>query len=201
MGHAHGHHHAHGHRRDRGWRGALRYTRKLPSMLWSDVSRAVVADVAPEAGEHVVDIGAGMGPATVAAARRGAHVLAIDPTPFMRRVLGARRLVQRTRRRITVVDGAAESIPAADGTSDAVWAVNSMHHWDDMERASAEIARVLRPGGRVVLVDQELDFHGHFDAVDPEAVAAILVAHGFASARGSVEQVAGGPAKVVRAVR
>lgn len=179
----------------------MRYTRKLPRMLWSDVSRAVVADVAPETGEHVIDIGAGMGPATVAAARRGAHVLAVDPTPFMRRVLGVRRLVQRTRRRITVVDGAAESLPAADGTSDAVWAVNSMHHWGDMGGAVAEIARVLRPGGRAVLVDEVLDFHAHFDEIDPEAVAAIFVSHGFTSARGATEEVAGRPAKVVRAVR
>jgi SAM-dependent methyltransferase len=194
----------------------LRYVRILPRMLWSDVSRAVVAEVAPVAGEHVVDLGAGMGPASVAAARSGAHVLAVDPTPFMRRMLGARRLLQRTRRRITVLDGAAEALPAADGSIDAVWSVNTMHHWGRLDAAIGEIGRVLRPGGRLLLVDEDFDDPAHpaherharrarhaheFDDVDPAVVAERCLAAGFASATGAVELIAGRPAKVVRAVR
>ena len=102
-----------------------------------------------------------MGPGTVLAARRGARVLAIDPTPFMRRVLGVRRLLQRQRAAIDVRDGAAESIPTADGSVDAIWAVNSMHHWTDPKGAAAEIVRVLQPDGRVVLVDENFDDPRH----------------------------------------
>ena len=36
---------------------------------------------------------------------------------------------------------AAEQMPIEDGSIDAVWAVNTMHHWTDLERGVAEIAR------------------------------------------------------------
>jgi 2-polyprenyl-3-methyl-5-hydroxy-6-metoxy-1,4-benzoquinol methylase len=53
---------------------------------------AVVDLVAPQLAERVVDFDAGMGPATVVAARTGASVLAVDPSSYMRRILGLRRL-------------------------------------------------------------------------------------------------------------
>ena len=211
------HDHQHGHAHDRGITGFLRYVKLLAKMWRSPVSDAVVALINPSTGEHVVDLGAGMGPATVTAARRGAHVLAVDPTPYMRRILGARRLAQRTRRRITVVDGAAESIPATDGTTDALWSVNAMHHWTDRTLAAAEITRVLRAGGRAVLVDEDFDDPNHpwyeqftgrhsqhshtFDDVNPVEMADLFTAAGCQRAAGSIERVAGRPAKVVRVTR
>src|SRR5690348_6584039 len=82
----------HGHAHDRGLGGLLRYLRLLPYMWRSEVSQEVVNEVAPVPGERVVDLGAGMGSATVLAARTGATVLAVDPTSYMRRILGMRRL-------------------------------------------------------------------------------------------------------------
>ena len=91
--HAHHDHpgHAHAHARDRGLAGFLRYARILPRMWRSEVSRAVVDEIAPRPGEEVVDLGAGMGPATVEAARRGASVVAVDPSAYMRFLCDARR--------------------------------------------------------------------------------------------------------------
>ena len=216
-GHDHRHSHRSGHSHDRGWAGFVRYARLLPLMWTSEVSTAVLGLVAPQRGERVVDLGSGMGPATVAAAHSGAFVVAVDPTPYMRRVLGLRRLAQRARRRISVLDGAAEAIPVADGSVDALWSVNAMHHWTDLDRALGEIQRVLRPGGRLVLVDEDFDdpahpsserlqpgraeHRHHFDVIDPVAVAERLQQLGFASVSGSLEQVAGRPAKVVRGVK
>src|SRR5689334_2638731 len=80
----HGHGHGHGHHNDRGLGAALRYLRLLPVMWRSAVNDAVVRELAIQRGELVVDLGSGMGAATVAAARRGAKVIAVDPTPFMR---------------------------------------------------------------------------------------------------------------------
>ena len=155
--------HAHGHEHDRGVAAMLRYLRFAPRMWSSEVNDAVIDLVAPAEGERVVDVGAGMGPATVLAARAGASVVAVEPTPFMRSILKTRRLFSRSRDRITVVDGGAEKIPANDDSIDALWAVNTMHHWVDPERAAVEIARVLRPGGRVVLVDEDFADPTHPD--------------------------------------
>ena len=217
----HQHHHSHGqhqrgHEHDRGLSGLVRYLSLLPFMWRSPVSDAVVGLVRPEPGEHVIDLGAGMGPATVSAAGSGALVLAVDPTPFMRRILKLRLLPCPHRGRITVVDGAAESLPVESGTIDALWTVNTVHHWTNVASAVGELRRVLRPGGRVVLVDEDFDdpahpFHErmkprraahahHFDAVDPQAVADLFREHGFVGVEGGVEQVAGRPAKVVRAM-
>jgi ubiquinone/menaquinone biosynthesis C-methylase UbiE len=198
-------------------RGFVRYMKMLPKMWMSPVSREVVHHVAPQPGERVVDIGAGMGPATVVAARAGASVLAVDPTRYMRRILSMRRLLQRGRVAIRVADGSAEVIPAEDQSIDAVWTVNTMHHWTDLDAATVELARVLRPGGRILLVDEDFDSPAHpafehmqerrahrdrhFAEIDPAAVAAKLTAAGFTSAEGSTGSMADRPAKVVRAIR
>lgn len=211
--HRHGRQHGHAH--DRGLAGLARYLLLLPHMWRSPVSEAVVALAQPRPGERVIDLGAGMGPATVQAARSGADVLAVDPTPSMRGILRLRRLASRARSHISVLDGAAESIPVAAGSIDALWTVNTIHHWGDVAGAVAELRRVLRPGGRVVLVDEDFDAPAHpfharmkarraahahpFAEVDPQAVAALFTQHGFVDVQGTLEQVAGRPAKVIRA--
>lgn len=212
-----GHGQGHGHQQDRGLRGFARYMKMLPKMWRSPVSREVIRDVAPQRGELVVDVGAGMGPATILAAKTGASVLAVDPTPYMRRILLFRRLGQRRRAAIRVADGSAESIPADDHCVDALWTVNTMHHWTDMDEAVHELSRVLRPGGRLLLVDEDFDdpehpaylhMQGrsahrahHFAEIDPAAVAAKLAAAGFANAEGSMGSMAVRPVKLVRATR
>ncbi len=215
--HQHGHDHSHGHNQDRGLRGFVRYMKMLPKMWRSPVSSEIVHRIAPVPGERVLDLGSGMGPATVVAAKTGASVTAVDPTPFMRRILGVRRLGQRRRTAIHIAAGSAESIPVADRSIDALWTVNTMHHWTNMDAAVHELARVLPPGGRVLLVDEDFDDPAHpayqhmqdrkahrarhFDDIDPVAVAAKLMAAGFASADGSQGPMAGRPVKMVRATR
>ncbi len=210
--HDHGHH---GHENDQGIRGALRYLRWLPQMWRSDVNDAVVDQIAPRSGERVIDIGAGLGAGAMRAARAGADVLAIEPTPFMRRALLTRRAASRGRRHVTVVDGAAEAIPAPDHSIDAAWAVNTMHHWVDVERGVSEIARVLRPEGRLLLVDEDFtdpahpEFerfggvdddhgdHGHehhgFTMVDAETIGALLRDAGLVEVDASATQLAQRP--------
>jgi SAM-dependent methyltransferase len=124
--------------------------------MWrSEINDAVLALVDAKPTEHVVDIGAGMGAGTAVAANTGANVIAVEPTPFLRRVLSIRRLLLRGRSRVIVVDGAAEHLPLPDESIDAAWSVNAMHHWVDPAQAAQELARVVKPGGRVVLVDED----------------------------------------------
>jgi SAM-dependent methyltransferase len=218
--HDHGHApqqgHHHGHRHDRGLGAMLRYLRWAPRMWRSEINDAVVELVRPAAGERVLDIGAGMGPGTVLAARAGASVVAVEPTPYMRGILSVRRLFLRDRDRITVADGAAEHLPVGDGTVDAVWAVNSMHHWVDVERAVGEIARVLRPGGRVALVDEDFDdpahpeyerfgamrgddHHHHFEMIDAARVGELLAAAGLVDVDTDSRTLGGRPVRMVTA--
>ena len=92
----------------------LRYIRLAPQMWRSDINHAVIKLVNPQPGERVVDIGAGMGASTVQAARLGADIVAVEPTPFIRGILGVRRLFQRRRNQIAVTAGAAEALPVDD---------------------------------------------------------------------------------------
>ncbi len=130
MGHDH-----HRHEHDKGLRTKLHWLLQIRKFWQSDVNREVFAMAAPAAGEHAVDVGAGMGPATVLAARRGARVTAVEPSRFMRTILSVRRPFQRARSRITVADGVAESLPVPDGSVDVLWTVNAVHHWVDLEAA------------------------------------------------------------------
>ncbi len=178
--------------------------------MWSsDVNDAVVDLIDPKRSERAVDIGAGMGPGTMRAAAAGAHVTAVEPTPFMRRVLGLRRLASKDRVRIEVVDGTAERLPVADHGIDAIWAVNTMHHWSDLELGVAEIARVIRPGGRILLVDEaftdpshpdyervgrahEGDHHG-FTMVEADQVVRLLEVAGLIEVEAAHREIAGRP--------
>jgi SAM-dependent methyltransferase len=93
----------------------------------------------------VVDLGAGTGKLTRSLAALGHHVVAVEP-------LG--EMLDRLRAAVpgvTAVAGSAESMPLPDGAADVV-ACAQAFHWFDQEPALAEIARVLRPSGRLALV-------------------------------------------------
>ncbi len=99
-----------------------------------------VAWVVPTKCELAVDIGAGTGALTRRILEHVEHVVSIEPDDRMRAVLQERAPAADARA------GTAEAIPLADASADLV-AGSSMWHWVDEERAFAEVARVLRPGG------------------------------------------------------
>ena len=90
-------------------------------------------------GRDVLDLAAGTGKLTEVIAAAGARVIAVEPLEGMRRELAA------TVPDATLLSGAAEQIPLADGAVDAVL-VGQAFHWFDQPRALDEMARVLRPG-------------------------------------------------------
>ena len=215
-GHGEHHHHEHGHTHDQGVKGMLRYLRHAPQMWSSEVNSAVVKRLAPRSGETAMDIGAGIGAGTMVAAKTGCTVMAIEPTPYMRRVLGARRFATRTQDRVKIVDGTAEATTVAAGSIDAAWAVNTMHHWTSLEEGIAELARTIAPGGRVLLVDESFDnpdhpdfeqfgakcsdeHEHHFHTVDPDMAAAALEAAGMTVIFAGHEDIAGRPSVVIEA--
>jgi SAM-dependent methyltransferase len=92
-----------------------------------------------------VDVAAGTGLFTRALAGRASQVVAIEPDERMRAVLAQRSPGVR------VLAAWGEEMPLPDGCADAVF-VSTAWHWLDPVRAVPEIARVLRPGGRLGVV-------------------------------------------------
>lgn len=93
----------------------------------------------------VLDLAAGTGKLTARLVERGLNVVAVDPIPEMLEVLhGALP-------GIPALVGTAEQIPLPDASVDAVLVAQAWH-WFDLDRAVAELARVLRPNGRLGVV-------------------------------------------------
>jgi ubiquinone/menaquinone biosynthesis C-methylase UbiE len=96
-------------------------------------------------GATVVDLAAGTGKLTRELVPTGAGLIAIEPVPGMREVLS------RSLPDVRVADGTAESLPLDDASVDGV-VVAQAFHWFDGPRALAELARVLRTGGRLAVL-------------------------------------------------
>ncbi|MCG5431727.1 class I SAM-dependent methyltransferase [Mycobacterium sp. MYCO198283] len=99
----------------------------------------------PPHATSVLDLGAGTGKLTIRLAERGLSVVAVDPLPEMLEVL------QHSLPETPALLGTAEDIPLPDDSVDAVLVAQAWH-WFDLQRAVKEVARVLRPGGRLGLV-------------------------------------------------
>lgn len=99
----------------------------------------------PPGARDVLDLGAGTGKLTTRLVERGLDVVAVDPLAEMLELLSS--ALPDT----PALLGTAEQIPLPDSHVDAVLVAQAWH-WFDPEQAVAEVARVLRPGGRLGLV-------------------------------------------------
>lgn len=106
------------------------------------------------AGEHVLDVGGGIGgPARLVASRNGASVTVLDLTPAFCQAGEALTTWARLADRVSFVCGSALDMPFADGAFDLAWTQHAAMNIADKPRLYAEIHRVLRPGGRFALFD------------------------------------------------
>ena len=178
--------------------------------FWSsDLNLAAIELVDPQPGEVVVDLGAGLGPASVEAiglVGPTGRVIAVEPSRTMRALLRLRCLGHRDLRAVDVRDGTAESLPVGATSVDALWAVNATHHFADLERFTAQLVRVLRPGGRVILVEEDLnhrfaqqDGQGHHrpHAIDVEALLVLFRSAGLTDSSSTSGVLAGTTATVI----
>lgn len=111
-----------------------------------------VAEVKP--GRIAADLGAGTGFITEGLLERGLRVIAVDQSEAM--------LIELRRKfgdsgRVDCRFGEAESLPIPDGSVDYAFANMYLHHVEDPAAALREMARILKPGGRLVITD--LDQH------------------------------------------
>jgi SAM-dependent methyltransferase len=103
-------------------------------------------------GARLIDVGAGAGAAALMAASRGAEVLAIDASPAMAARIAARakNAAMADRVHACVMDGMALGLP--DASFDTAISVFGVILFPDAPEGMREIARVMKPGGRVVVV-------------------------------------------------
>jgi SAM-dependent methyltransferase len=123
--------------------------RLLPGRSWAAWSRAL-GELLPQL--DVVDIGCGDGYLALEAARWARHVMGIDRSDDV--LDRAKALAQR--RRVSNVEwrkGDLARLPLRDASHDVALLSQSLHHASDPERAIAEAVRVLRPRGRLLILD------------------------------------------------
>lgn len=101
-------------------------------------------------GKIAADIGAGTGFITEGLIHKGLQVIAVDQSEAM---------LKEMRKKFTHCDkidyriGKAETLPIADGTVDYVFANMCLHHVEKPSKAIKEMARILRPGGKLIITD------------------------------------------------
>jgi ubiquinone/menaquinone biosynthesis C-methylase UbiE len=109
---------------------------------------ALAAYLPPASGLPVLDLGAGTGLFSVAIAQWfDTAVLAVEPSDGMRRQANTRR----THPLVTYLGGRGEQLPLRDGCCDSAWLSTVIHHLSDLAACAAELRRVLRPGGWVLI--------------------------------------------------
>src|SRR4051812_4661572 len=111
------------------------------------VGESLAEAVDVRAGELVLDEAAGNGNATLAAARRFAHVTSTDYVPELLEKAAARATAEALKVEFQVAD--AEALPFADGSFDAVLSTFGAMFTPEPDRAARELKRVVRSGGRI----------------------------------------------------
>jgi demethylmenaquinone methyltransferase/2-methoxy-6-polyprenyl-1,4-benzoquinol methylase len=101
-------------------------------------------------GDRVLDLAAGTGISTVELAKGGADAVACD---FSLGMLKAGRAIRKRRTEVPFVAGDATALPFRDGAFDAAVISFGLRNVSDAPRALREMARVVRPGGRLVICE------------------------------------------------
>ena len=117
--------------------------------------RAMVASLAPQPGQLILDVASGTGLVARRIAASGAQVIQLDPSEAMLRAGDPATKKAGLRSALHPVLGRAEALPFGDDTFDAVSFTYLLRYVDDPASTMEELVRVLRPGGRIA----SLEFH------------------------------------------
>jgi ubiquinone/menaquinone biosynthesis C-methylase UbiE len=131
---------------------------------WSQNLRVMDA-LRIEPADHILDVGCGHGRSLTELAARAprGHIVGVDPSELMVEIAEQRNrpLIEATR--VDVIHSGVESLPFPDGVFDKAQCVHVLYFCKDIETSLREIARVLKPGGRLGLLFRT--------NADPKAIA------------------------------
>jgi demethylmenaquinone methyltransferase / 2-methoxy-6-polyprenyl-1,4-benzoquinol methylase len=116
--------------------------------------RALVQSMAPQRGERVLDVATGTGLVAFELAHRGCEVVGVDQSEEM--LAAARAALERRpslAHQIRFIRGQAEALPFEDGEFDALTFTYLLRYVDDRPATMRELARVVKPGGRIGMVE------------------------------------------------
>jgi SAM-dependent methyltransferase len=125
-------------------------TTRDSTFLFGRMTEATLDAAAPAPGRRILDVASGFGQDALALRRRGALVVGAEPSL---RMTAWARLESAKEPALAPhwVRGWSDALPFADASFDGVVCKGALDHFDRPERAIAEMARVARPNGRVVL--------------------------------------------------
>ncbi len=128
----------------------------LIGRLWvketAKINDAAIDLLAPDAGEDILEIGFGPGRTLGLLVERGASVTGVEVSEEMVRLAGRRNSELVRTGVLPLHRGTGDTLPVDSDSQDAVLSVHNVYFWSKPEATLAEIVRVLRPGGRVLLV-------------------------------------------------
>lgn len=132
------------------WAGAYGRSRLLVSL-----QKKALAELLPGAGDHVLDVACGTGGLLAEVAPRVERAVGLDLSSGMLEIARS-RLQAGAGPGLANIDlrlGSSDALPFADGEFTAVVCTTALHHFPEPQRSIDEMARVLAPGGRVVIGD------------------------------------------------
>jgi ubiquinone/menaquinone biosynthesis C-methylase UbiE/DNA-binding MarR family transcriptional regulator len=121
----------------------------VPGKSWKSMTEALLRLMPPMT---IADLGAGEGSFALLLSQRAVRVIAVDSSPRMIEV-GREQAARHGVQNVEFRQGEMEEVPIGAGEVDLVFFSQSLHHALHPERALAEAARILVPGGRVVVLD------------------------------------------------
>jgi SAM-dependent methyltransferase len=109
------------------------------------ILKRLLRHLQPKKTGRYLDIGCGTGNYTIALSETGVNLTGVDPSALMLEPARAKNS------EIEWKTGRAEKLPFAGASFEGVLATLTIHHWEDLEKSFAEVDRVLKPDGRLVI--------------------------------------------------